>query len=96
MLSKNALATSVFKASSRRRLGDKASRKLRRPERLIFFALLFFPFLFPISLLFQAFFLVIWRRLALRHLRRRLKGKKGVNRHASPYRLKNYVGNRCC
>jgi hypothetical protein len=34
---------------------------------------------------------VIWRRLALPRLRRRLKGKKGVNRHASPYRLKNYV-----
>jgi hypothetical protein len=34
---------------------------------------------------------VIWRRLALPHLRRRLKGKKGVNRHASPYRLKNYA-----
>jgi hypothetical protein len=48
--------SSVFKASSRRRLGDKASRKLRRPGRLIFSALLFFPFLFPISLLFQAFF----------------------------------------
>jgi hypothetical protein len=29
-------------------------------------------------------------RLALPRLRRRLKGKKGVNRHASPYRLKNY------
>jgi hypothetical protein len=26
----------------------------------------------------------------LPRLRRRLKGKKGVNRHASPYRLKNY------
>jgi hypothetical protein len=33
-------------------------------------------------------------RLALPRLRRRLKGKKGVNRHASPYRLKNY-GKRC-
>jgi hypothetical protein len=31
------------------------------------------------------------RRLALPRLRRRLKGKKGVNRHASPYRLKNYA-----
>jgi hypothetical protein len=30
-------------------------------------------------------------RLALPRLRRRLKGKKGVNRHASPYRLKNYA-----
>jgi hypothetical protein len=29
---------------------------MRRPGRLIFSALLFFPFLFPISLLFQAFF----------------------------------------
>jgi hypothetical protein len=45
---------SVFKASSRR--GDKASRKLRRLGRLIFSVLLFFPFLFPISLLFQTFF----------------------------------------
>jgi hypothetical protein len=26
----------------------------------------------------------------LPRLSRRLKGKKGVNRHASPYRLKNY------
>jgi hypothetical protein len=44
--------TSVFKASSRHRLGDKASRKMRRSRRLIISALLFFP----ISLLFQAFF----------------------------------------
>jgi hypothetical protein len=28
--------------------------------------------------------------MASPRLRRRLKGKKGVNRHASPYRLKNY------
>jgi hypothetical protein len=27
----------------------------------------------------------------LPRLRHRLKGKKGVNRHASPYRLKNYA-----
>jgi hypothetical protein len=43
---------------------------------------------------------VIWRRLALPRLRRRLKGKKGVNRHASPYHLKNYgsyiVSAFCC
>jgi hypothetical protein len=29
-------------------------------------------------------------RLALPRLRRRLKGKNGVNRHTSLYRLKNY------
>jgi hypothetical protein len=40
----------------RRRLGDKAGKKLRHPGRLIFPVLFFFPFLFPISLLFQAFF----------------------------------------
>jgi hypothetical protein len=50
---------------------------MRRPGRLIFSALLFFPYFSP----FSGIFLVIWRRL---------KGKKGVNRHASPYRLKNY------
>jgi hypothetical protein len=72
----------------RRHLGDKASRKMRRPGRLIFSALLFFPYFSP----FPSIFLVIWHRLALPRLRRRLKGKKGVNRHASPYRLKNYVG----
>jgi hypothetical protein len=60
---------------------------MRRPGRLIFSALLFFPYFSP----FPGIFLVIWRRLALPRLRRRLKGKKGVNRHASPYRLKNYV-----
>jgi hypothetical protein len=81
--------SSVFKASSRRRLGDKASRKMRRLGRLIFSALLFFPYFSP----FPGIFLVIWRRLALPRLRRRLKGKKGVNRHSSPYRLKNYDPN---
>jgi hypothetical protein len=70
----------------RRRLVDKASRKMRRPERLIFAALLFFPYFSH----FPGIFLVIWRRLASPRLRRRLKGKKGVNRHASPYHLKNY------
>jgi hypothetical protein len=59
---------------------------MRRPGRLIFSALLFFPYFSP----FPGIFLVIWRRLALPRLRRCLKGKKGVNRHASPYRLKNY------
>jgi hypothetical protein len=59
---------------------------MRRLGRLIFFALLLFPYFSP----FSGIFLVIWRRLALPRLRRRLKGKKGVNRHASPYRLKNY------
>jgi hypothetical protein len=51
-----AMTSKVFKASPRRRLGDKASRKLGRPRRLNFSALFFFPFLFPISLLFNAFF----------------------------------------
>jgi hypothetical protein len=54
----------VFKASPRRRLGDKASRKLRRPGRLIFPTLFFFPFLFPYFSPFPGIFLVIWRRLA--------------------------------
>jgi hypothetical protein len=38
---------------------------------------------------------VIWRRLALPRLMCRLGGKKGVNRRASPYRLKNYGHDRC-
>jgi hypothetical protein len=59
---------------------------MRRPGRLIFSALLFFPYFSP----FPGIFLVIWRRLTSPCLRCRLKGKKGVNRHASPYRLKNY------
>jgi hypothetical protein len=67
------MQSSVFKASSRRRLGDKTSRKMRRPERLIFYALLYFPYFSP----FLDIFLVIWRRLVLPRLRRRLKGKKG-------------------
>jgi hypothetical protein len=32
----------------------------------------------------------------LPRLRRRLKDKKGVNRHASPYRLKNYGHDMYC
>jgi hypothetical protein len=80
--------SSVFKASPRRRLGDKASRKLRRPGRLIFSALLFFPF-FSLFLSFFRHFSsdMASTHLTLPRLRRRLKGKKGVNRHASSYHL---------
>jgi hypothetical protein len=54
--------------------------------------LLFFSsYFFSLFLSFLGIFLVIWRRLVLPHLMRRLKGKKGVNRHASTYRLKNYA-----
>jgi hypothetical protein len=35
-------------------------------------------------------------RLALPRLTCRLKGKKGVNRHTSPYRLKNYADGYSC
>jgi hypothetical protein len=75
----------------RRRLGDKASRKLRRPGRLIFPPYSFFLF-FSLFLSFSRHFSsdMASPRLTLPRLRRRLKGKKGVNRHASPYRLKNY------
>jgi hypothetical protein len=80
---------SVFKASPRRRLDDKASRKLSRPGRLIFFRLTLFFLFFSLFLSFFRHFSsdMTSPRLALPRLRRRLKGKKGVNRHASPYRL---------
>jgi hypothetical protein len=62
---------------------------MRRPGRLIFSALLFFSLFLSFSRHFSSN--MASRRLALPRLRRRLKGKKGVNRHASPYRLKNYA-----
>jgi hypothetical protein len=55
----------------------------------------FFPFLlFGLVLLnyisiFFYFYILLRRRLALRLYR--LKGKKGLRRHVSPYRLKNYA-----
>jgi hypothetical protein len=55
-----------------------------------FFRLILFSFSFPYFSPFSVIFLVIWRRLALPRLTCHLKCKKGVNRHASPYRLKNY------
>jgi hypothetical protein len=81
------LTGKVFKASPRRQ-GEQKTEASWTPY---FSRLILFSFSFPYFSPFPGIFLVIWHRLALPRLTCRLKGKKGVNHHASPYRLKNYA-----
>jgi hypothetical protein len=69
----------------RRRLGEQKNEASWTPH---FFRLTLFSLFLSFSKHFSSN--MASPRLALPRLRRRLKGKKGVNRHASPYRLKNY------
>jgi hypothetical protein len=70
---------SVFKASPRRQ-GEQKNEASWTPH---FFRLTLFS-------LFLSFFRHFSSNMTSPRLRRRLKDEKGMNRHASPYRLKNY------
>jgi hypothetical protein len=61
---------------------------MRRSAHLIFSALLFFLYFSPFMHFSSN---MTSSRLTLPRLSRRLKGEKRMNRHASPYRLKNYA-----